>query len=74
MKELSKLTDRFVPRLINFKDLESLLCQFAAQLKIVDGVVHLIKSVEEEGEGKIDIQMRVMAYDEDTDCLQFQIK
>lgn len=47
-KEISRLTDRFVPILLNFKDLECLLSELPAELKVEKGVVKLIRNIKSD--------------------------
>ncbi len=75
-KEISRLTDRFVPILLNFKDLECLLSELPAELKVEKGVVKLIRNIKSDNEKteQLVINIKILSVDEGTDCLQFSVE
>lgn len=77
MKELFRLTDRFVPRVMIFNDIGSLLNRMALDsTKVEKGVIKLKKTIEDENNNKVEIiiGLKILSYDENTDCFQFYIE
>lgn len=71
---MAKLSDRFVPLLKNYGDLDKLLQFLEGDLNINNGQIELTKIVNGETSEKLVIQIGVENIDEETDCLKFKLK
>ena len=76
LDETQNLTDRMMPKLKTFADLELIFKDFDGEIALVDGELQLIKiQGAEEGmeEHKVRVQIKIGSQDEEVDIMKFKI-
>ena len=73
-KALGKLTDRMVPFLKTYEDLEALLQFMEGELRIEKGMVEFTKIMNSETGEKLILTIGVENIDAEIDCLRFKLK
>jgi hypothetical protein len=70
----AKLSDRWVPHLKNYGELEAILQVLGGDLNLKNGRVELTRIVSGENSQKIVMEISIESVDQEVDCLKFKLR